>query len=131
MHNVQVDNNLFDEDAEGYSVQIYPAEGLEFAHNTVVNSHWGVYFRAAESGGNNETHGDDYTVEDNIMVGNTGGGSDVTEFGCSSSCSFNHNVTSDSSANGEGSIDRWAPLWQPSSLFLPLGLPFEAGYRVP
>ena len=73
MHNVKVDNNLFDHDAEGYSVQIYPVEGLEFAHNTVVDSTWGVYFRTAEPPRDN-SYGDNYDVVDNIFVGNTGGG---------------------------------------------------------
>jgi hypothetical protein len=125
MKNVQLDNNLFEEDAEGYSVQIYPTEGLEFAHNTVVNSHWGVYFRAAEP--EDETHGDDYTVTDNVVVGNTGGTPDLTELGCSSSCDFSHNATSDGSADGEGSVDDWKPSWRGD--FFPVGLPFAARSR--
>ena len=131
MYNVKVDNNLFDHDAEGYSVQIYPVEGLEFAHNTVVDSHWGVYFRQAEPP-RDSSYGDNYDVVDNIFVGNTGGTPDVTEKGCSSACTFDYNVSGDRSATGPHSVDNWAAHWSeaPPLLYQPLGLPIEAGYRV-
>jgi hypothetical protein len=129
MKNVKVDNNLFDHDADGYSVQIYPVEGLEFTHNTVVGSHWGVYFRKAE--GPDQSYGDDYNVTDNIFVENdkSGGAPDVAEEGCSSNCDFDYNVSSDDSAEGAHSIKNWTPQWLNTTFYLPIGLPFEAGYR--
>lgn len=123
-HNVQVNNNLFDEDAEGYSVQIYPIEGLEFEHNTIVRSHWGVFFRHAETA--DETLGDDYTVTNNIIVENTGNTANIVEEGCTTSCEFDYNVTSDTSATGSHSVTDWTPSWHGE--FLPLGLSFDAGY---
>jgi hypothetical protein len=126
MKNVKVDNNLFDHDAEGYSVQIYPIEELEFVHNTVVDSHWGVYFRSAEP--RDESHGDDYKVTNNIFVGNTGTTPDVSENGCSSNCEFDYNVSGDSSAGGSHSVKNWKPDWMEEIYYQPVGLTFSAGY---
>jgi hypothetical protein len=129
MKNVKVDNNLFDHDADGYSVQIYPVEGLEFTHNTVVGSHWGVYFRKAEEP--DQSYGDDYNVTDNIFVENDKSGEtpDIAEEGCSSNCDFDYNVSSDDSAEGAHSIRNWTPQWLNTTFYLPLDIPFEAGYR--
>jgi hypothetical protein len=122
-HNVEVSNNLFTED-EGFSIQIYPVDGLTFTHNTVVKSQWGVLLRAAEASDN--THGENYNVSYNVVAETRENGG-LTIAGCSSSCSYNHNVTSDSTATGEGSIDNWKPSW--TGVYIPVGLPFEAGYR--
>ena len=42
---------------------------------------------------------------------------------------IDHNVSSDGSATGAGSVPSWKPAWADSDDYRPLGLPFEAGYR--
>jgi hypothetical protein len=123
-HNVTIENNLFDHDSSGYSVQLFQIEGLTFTYNTFVGSHWGVLFRAdnPEAG-----PGRGYVVEHNIFGATSGGTPDVSEtrsFGA-----FDYNVSQDGSASGHHSLRHWRARWAGAPGQHPLCVSFAAGYH--
>ncbi len=118
---VRVENNLFDNDSDGYTCQIYPVQGLIFRDNTIVDSHWGCLFRT--EGGT----GTDYAIDHNVFV-DTEENSDLSA-PPSGWGTYDYNVSSDGSAGGTHSVRNWSPSWADSVNFVPQGLPIEAGYR--
>ncbi len=123
-HNVKIENNLFDHDSSGYSVQLFQIEGLTFTYNTFVGSHWGVIFRADDP---NTGPGRGYVVEHNIFGATSGGTPDVSEW--RSFGTYDYNVSQDGSASGRHSLRRWRAHWGGKAGVRPLCLPFAAGYH--
>ncbi len=124
MSNITVSNNLFDHDATQEPWQIGAINGLTVTNNTVIGSHYGSVIQS--EGG---LAGSNYDIQHNIVVGTTDG-SDFSYGGCSSSCTFDYNVSDDSSAAQGGSshyLTRWSPSWNNTTQYLPIGLPFSAG----
>ncbi len=125
--NVVVVNNLFDHDSRGYTCQIYQSTGLVFRDNTVVGSYWGCLFRDDPSG----APGSGYQIDHNVFA-DTEAGADLSAEGRAAGWgTYDYNVSSDSSADEPNSVRNWTPSWQDTVSYLPLGLPFTAGYRVP
>ncbi len=123
--NVVVENNLFDHDSRGYTCQIYQSSGLIFRDNTVVGSHWGCLFRDLAS----SAPGSGYQIDHNIFT-NTAEGSDVSTEGRAANWgTYDYNVSEDGSASGAHSVRNWSPSWSDTTSYIPLGLPFAAGYR--
>jgi hypothetical protein len=123
--NVVVENNLFDHDSRGYTCQIYQSSGLIFRDNTVVGSHWGCLFRDLASG----APGSGYQIDHNIFT-NTAEGNDISTEGRAANWgTYDYNVSEDGSASGAHSVQNWSPSWSDTTNYIPLGLPFTAGYR--
>jgi hypothetical protein len=123
--NVVIEGNLFDHDSLGYTCQLYQSTGLVFRNNTVVGSRWGCLFRDLDS----SAPGSGYQVDHNVFVG-TGEGSDVSTEGRAAGWgTYDYNISSDGSAGGAHSVRNWAPFWEDTLGYVPLGLPFAAGYR--
>ena len=143
--NVTVNNNLWDEDRKclslsancaSYAFGMCAATNLQFNYNTVVNSDYGIQVTNSvltDSSGNPTgctNQGNNYTVTHNIVVG-TGDNVGITYNECRSSCTFDYNVTDDSSAHQGGSthyMTGWKPHWTDQTSYQPVGLPFAAGY---
>jgi thrombospondin type 3 repeat protein len=126
--NVRIENNLFDHDSRGYTCQLYNAAGMVFRYNTVVGSHWGCLFRD-HNGAYGTSAGSGYQVDHNVFT-DTDANADVSaEARAGSWGTYDWNVSSDRSATGPNSIRNWTPRWVDSVGFLPVGLPFRAGYR--
>lgn len=122
---VRVRNNLFVRDSGGYSCQIYQARGLAFEGNTVVGSRYGCALRRDRR----YPDGSGYRVERNVFAATAEGADLGLEPGVRGWGRFARNVSSDRSATGPGSLRRWRPRWADRRDYLPLGLPFAAGYR--
>jgi Bacterial TSP3 repeat/Right handed beta helix region len=123
--NVKIENNLFDHDSRGYTCQLYQSTGMVFRNNTVVGSHWGCLFRDLSS----SSAGSGYQIDHNIFT-NTAEGSDISTEGRAGSWgTYDYNVSEDGSASGSHSVRNWSPSWSDTSSYIPLGLPFTAGYR--
>ena len=123
--NVVIENNLFDHDSRGYTCQLYQSTGMVFRNNTVVGSHWGCLFRDLAS----SAAGSGYQIDHNVFT-NTAEGSDISTEGRAGSWgTYDYNVSEDGSANGSHSVRNWSPSWSDASNYIPLGLPFTAGYR--
>ncbi len=124
---VEVVNNLFVNDSDGYTCQIYQASGLIFRNNTIVDSHWGCLFRDESS----RAAGSGYQIDHNVFT-DTEAAPDIALEGRSDSWgSYDYNVSSDGSAGGTHSLRNWSPSWVDTVDYLPQGLPFAAGYRKP
>ena len=123
--NVSVTNNLFDNDSDGYTCQIYQGTGLVFRANTIVNSHWGCLFRDYS----NQAAGSGYQVDHNVFVGTEEGADISTEGRAASFGTYDYNVSEDGSAGGAHSVKNWKPSWVDTVNYKPVSLPFEAGYR--
>jgi Right handed beta helix region/Bacterial TSP3 repeat len=130
-HNVQVENNLFDHDSEGYTCQILQAQGLIFRNNTIVGSHWGCIFRDLPPPAGSSSPGSGYQIDHNIFVGTADNPDVATEGDAASWGVYDYNVSGDGSADGAQSVRNWSPSWADTVGYLPLGLPFAAGYRAP
>ncbi|HTR73915.1 MAG TPA: right-handed parallel beta-helix repeat-containing protein [Solirubrobacterales bacterium] len=124
---VRVENNLFDHDSAGFSVQIYQVHGLVFRDNTVVGSRFGSVFRRDPR----FPPGSGYEVEGNVFAETAVGDDLGVEDGVEGWGSFDRDVTSDGSALGAGSVRDWQPRWADEIDYLPLGLPIPAGFRPP
>jgi hypothetical protein len=123
--NVVIENNLFDHDSRGYTCQIYQSDGLVFRNNTIVGSYWGCLFRDLES----SPPGSGYEVDHNVFA-ETEAGADISDEGRADGWGvYDYNVSSDGSADGAHSVRNWQPSWQNTTNYLPLGLPFTAGFR--
>lgn len=122
---VRVHDNLFVRDSRGYSCQIYQADGLVLARNTVVGSRYGCALRRD----GRYPDGSGYRVERNVFVATAAGADMGLEAGVRGWGLFARNVTGDRSAVGAGSVRRWRPRWRDRHDYAPLGLPFAAGYR--
>jgi hypothetical protein len=123
--NVVIENNLFDHDSRGYTCQLYQSKGMIFRDNTVVGSHWGCLFRDLAS----SAAGSGYQIDHNIFT-NTAEGSDISTEGRAGGWgTYDYNVSEDGSAGGTHSVRNWSPSWADTSNYIPLGLPFAAGYR--
>lgn len=140
MSNSTVSDNLFIDDAAAYSIQVMTTQGLTVTHNTVVGSSYGTIVYREEACPN----GTDYDVTNNIDVKNDAG-TDMSLGGCEGSCIFEYNVTEDSSAERAPEtkhfLTDWTPSWTttiwnpateptpPAGYYIPIGLPFAAGYE--
>ncbi len=125
MSNITVANNLFDQAATQEPWQIGSINGLTVTGNTVVGSHYGTVIQP--EGG---LSGSGYNITHNISVDATDG-SAFNVGGCSSSCTFDYNVSSDGSAAQMGArhyVTNWRVRWINPTWFLPVGLPFGAGF---
>jgi hypothetical protein len=126
--NVTIHNNLFDHETDGVSYDICPVQGLTFTNNTVVGSVWGTIFHPLDSSTcGMASAGSNYTVTNNVFAETTKA-ADSSPDGCTTSCTFDYNVTSDGSAVGSHSIGNWTPRWGDTLNYQPVGLPFAAGY---
>jgi hypothetical protein len=130
--NVLIGNNLFDHDSDGYTAQLYNATGMTFIDNTVVGSRWGVLFRDY-AGDYGQTGGSGYNVQNNIFDCHSNDGCTAVsaEGNAEKWGTYDYNVSTDGSAWGPHSIKHWPVHWLDTSNYLPIGLPFAAGYRVP
>jgi hypothetical protein len=138
MKNTVIEDNLFVDAATSYELQVYTTEGATIAHNTVVGSQWGTALLPTACGA-----GKDYTMANNIDVEDQGAGADFHFGSCTGTCLFDENVSQDASASGYGSerhVSGWSPKWvtttwgtsagqPPKGFYVPVGLPFDAGYR--
>ncbi len=130
--NVTFTNNLFDHETSAYAVGMCPVDGLTFAHNTVVDSLWGV--QLFNDGGDPACaqSSSDATITHNIIVGTSGGTPDLSYGECSGRCTVAYNVTSDGSARAvdrqHHSVGHWHARWRDTVWYQPAGLPFPAGY---
>jgi hypothetical protein len=139
LSSVTMNNNLFvgdpmcltNSNCFSYAVALCASNGLQFNSNTVVGYHWGIQLTNSEGGSTGcLARGTGYTITHNIVVG-TNNNSDMTYAECSSQCSFDYNVTDDGSAAQPVSthfVKNWKPSWTDSTSYLPVGLPFSAGY---
>lgn len=123
-HNVRVENNLFDHDSSGYSVQMFQVDGLTFTYNTFVGSTWGVIFRADDP---DAGRGQGYVVEHNIFGSTSGGTPDVSEYRAFGI--YDYNVSQDGSASGPHSVRHWRARWSGKPGSQPRCLTFAAGYH--
>jgi hypothetical protein len=124
---VTVENNLFDHDSAGFSIQIYQVDGLTFTDNTLVGSRFGSVFRFDDR----YPPGSGYKVEHNIFAETTdpeqvdlGIETGVEDWG-----TFDYNVSTDESATGAHSIRNWKARWGNEVDYPPLGLPIPAGFK--
>ena len=131
--NVRVENNLFDKDSRGTTVQIYNTDGLIYRNNTHIeeaataDGNQAAMFR--DGGG---TAGQNYQVDHNIFIKLQGlAGAISTENRAASWGTYDYNVSNDSSASGTNSIQNWTPNWVNTTDYEPVGLPYLAGYRKP
>jgi hypothetical protein len=122
---VTVENNLFDHDSSGFSIQIYQIEGLVFEDNTVVGSSFGSVFRSDDR----FPPGSDYDVEHNVFAETSAGNDLGVENGVQAWGTFDYNVTSDDTATGANSVPNWQPEWGNEVDYPPLGLPISAGFK--
>jgi hypothetical protein len=123
--NVVIENNLFDHDSRGYTCQLYQSSGLVFRNNTIVGSHWGCLFRDLAS----SAPGSDYEVDHNVFAGTEASGDVSTEGRAGDWGVYDYNVSEDGSADGGHSVPNWSPSWSNTTDYVPLGLPFTAGFR--
>ncbi len=124
---VTVENNLFDHDSVGFSIQIYQVHGLTFTDNTVVGSRFGAVFRQDPR----YPPGSDYRVERNVFAEAQEGEEFAFEDEIQDWGTFDYDVTSDGSAIGPHSVRNWQPRWEDETNYKPLGLPISAGFRAP
>ncbi len=124
---VTVENNLFDHDSAGFSIQIYQVDGLTFEGNTLVGSRFGSVFRRDDR----YPPGSGYKVEHNIFAETTdpeqvdvGVENGVEDWG-----TFDYNVSTDESATGAHSVQDWKARWGNEVDYPPLGLPIPAGFK--
>lgn len=122
---VTVENNLFDHDSAGFSVQIYQVHGLVFRDNTVVGSHFGSVFRDDPR----FPPGSGYAVERNVFADTAVGDDLGVEDEVAGWGTFDRDVTTDGSALGRSSVRGWDARWGNEVDYPPLGLPFAAGFR--
>ncbi len=122
---VVVENNLFDHDSRGYTCQIYQSDGLVFRDNTIVGSHWGCLFRDLAG----SAPGSGYEVDHNVFAATEASADLSTEGRAGGWGVYDYNVSSDGSADGVHSVRNWLPAWENTTDYLPLGLPFAAGFR--
>jgi hypothetical protein len=124
---VTVENNLFDHDSVGFSIQIYQVDGLTFEDNTLVGSRFGSVFRFDDR----FPPGSGYKVEHNIFAETTE--PDQVDLGVENGVqnwgTFDFNVSTDDSATGPGSVRNWKARWGDEVDYPPLGLPIPAGFR--
>ena len=136
--NVTMNGNLFvgdpmclkNSNCYSYAVGLCSVTNLQFNYNTIVGFFWGVQVTNSDGGANGCTNsGSGYTITHNIVV-NTPDNSDITYAECSSSCTYDYNVTDDGSAGKAGSnhVVNWKPQWTDGTNYKPVGLPFPAGY---
>jgi hypothetical protein len=123
--NVVVENNLFDHDSLGYTCQIYQSTGLVFRRNTIVGSHWGCLFRDLAS----SPAGSGYEVDHNVFAGTEASVDVSTEGRAGGWGVYDYNVSEDGAAGEAHSVRNWSPSWANTTDYLPLGLPFVAGFR--
>jgi hypothetical protein len=138
MKNSVIENNLFVDAGDSYELQVYTTDGATIRDNTVVGSAYGTALLTEACGA-----GSDYTMTHNIDVQN-GSGSDFGFGSCSAECSFDYNVSQDTSANSNGAthyVTGWSPKWStttwnpasepkaPAGFYIPTGLAIEAGYQ--
>jgi len=138
MKNTVIENNLFVNAATSYELQIYTTATATIRNNTVVGSEWGTALLTEICGA-----GSNYTMTHNIDVEDQGNGNDLNFGACTGTCSFDYNVSEDSSAGESGSthhVTGWAPKWTtstwnpltqpapPAGFYIPVGLSIEAGY---
>ena len=162
LEGITVSNNLDVEDPAcgpgsgcfAYAMYSFPVHGMNWTHNTIIASTWGVGlgWRASCSSAcfSSST---DMTGEYNLAAPVCGSSSDCNEnytaFRCGGGrCVIGHNVSADRSANsalgGRSNVVGWRPAyattaWTPNSgspwnpppagYFRPLGLPYAAGYE--
>lgn len=124
---VRVENNLFDHDSSGFSIQIYQVDDLVFRDNTVVGSRFGSVFRRDDR----FPPGSGYEVERNVFAETSVDNDLGVENGVENWGTFDYNATSDASALGANSIRDWHPHWGNEVDYPPLGLPISAGFRPP
>jgi hypothetical protein len=126
---VNVENNLFDHDSEGFSIQIYQVDGLTFTDNTLVGSNFGSVFRRDSR----YPPGSGYKVEHNIFAEtNNPEQEDLgIENGVEDWGTFDWNVSTDESATGPHSVRNWKARWGNEVDYPPLGLPIPAGFKPP
>jgi hypothetical protein len=149
---ISINNNLDVEDpacdvansnCTSYAFWTADVHNLSFQNNTVVGSYWGVILTISQT--SQDYHGGTgYNIAHNVAV-QTADDSDLSYGECTSSCTFDYNVTDDASANQGGSthyVIRWSPRWTstswnpttpyvqpPAGYYQPVGLPFAAGYQ--
>jgi len=123
--NVKIENNLFDHDSRGYTCQLYQSTGMVFRNNTIVGSHWGCLFRDYSS----SAAGSGYQIDHNVFAETEASVDVSTEGRAGSWGTYDYNVSEDGSASGSHSVRNWSPSWSDTTNYVPLGLPFAAGYR--
>ncbi len=130
--NPNVSNNLFIDPGGSLPIQVNLNDGGTFENNTIIGGQYGSAFgngSAPACSGGTDTN---MTVAHNIQAGDTSSGANLWMGDCRGSCAFDYNVTGDGSARADGSthyLTNWKPGWIAGSLYLPLALPFSAGYQ--
>jgi hypothetical protein len=73
--------------------------------------------------------GSGYQVDHNVFAATEENADVSTEGRADAWGNFDYNVSSDGSAAGAHSLLNWTPSWLDTTSYVPLGLPFAAGYR--
>jgi hypothetical protein len=139
LRNSVIENNLFVNAADSYELQIYTGEGATIRNNTVIGSQWGTALLTEHCGA-----GSNYTMTHNINVEDVGTGPDFGFGACTGSCTFDYNISQDTSAARYGATHYqtlWTPTWNttswnpqteptpPTGYYTPLNTTIQAGYR--
>jgi hypothetical protein len=156
---INIDNNLLVGDpvcmlsnpggCVSNTIEVYTPHGLMLKNNTIVNTPEGLYL------GPTCTNGcfplaNTMTSEYNVVAphASVGGAADYSVWDCASTCTADHNVTADDSANsvlgGTNDEINWTPTFSdanwtptqpwtapPADYYQTGGLPFHAGYQGP
>ena len=129
--NVEIQNNLFDKDSRGTTIQIYNTDGLIYRYNTHIEeaesaaANQAALFR--DGGG---TAGSNYQIDHNIFIKLRGSGPAIgTEGRAGSWGTYDYNVSNDGSASGGSSVRNWTPSWVNTTDYQPVGLQVDAGYK--
>jgi hypothetical protein len=128
LSNSIITNNLFIYSSTAYAVQVLTTAGLTYTNNTSVGSEYGVWLDRSDTCG----AGSNYNIQRNVSVENIGHSPDFAIGECTGTCIYDYNVSQDGSANGYGSthsLTSWVPSFVNPIGYLPIGLPFVAGYQ--
>jgi hypothetical protein len=141
LKNSVIEGNLFVNAADSYELQIYTGEGASIRNNTVIGSQWGTALLTEHCGA-----GSNYTMTHNINVEDQGTGPDFGFGACTGSCTFDYNISQDSSASRYGATHyqtSWTPTWAttswnpqtqptpPTGYYTPTNTTLQAGYAGP
>lgn len=147
--NLNLSNNLIVEDSTArgtYSLFVsVRTHGLTANNNTI--DHAGLVddnLLLTNDTDSGYASGTNHTITNNISVNHGSTNNDYSLGNCSTSCTTNPNVSSDTSAGGTGSITSWTPSWQsttwtptngspwsspPSNYYKPSGIASTFGYQ--
>ena len=140
LRNTTIANNLFVDSSASYIAEIYTTTNLLYSHNTAVGGQYGTLLDRSDTCG----PGRNLTAEHNIAV-DTEHGYRFILGGCTGACSFDYNVSDDTTADtasftaADTPVSRhhltdWTPSWESTAYphagyYVPTGLPFAAGYE--